>query len=77
MTATEAEETTSAKALTTELFRRQAADVTLNRAKALQQTIIGLIDAGGLIDPSTGRMTFSYAHPLFWAPFTLVGDGGQ
>ena len=23
-----------------------------------------------------GRVVFSYAHPIFWAPFTLVGDGG-
>ncbi len=23
-----------------------------------------------------GRVLFSYAHPIFWAPFTLVGDGG-
>jgi CHAT domain-containing protein len=69
-------ETTSAKAMTTEIFRRQAADATLTRAKALQQTINAMIDDGGLIDPSTGRMTFSYAHPLFWAPFVLVGDGG-
>ncbi len=34
-----------------------------------------------LIDSSTvkddrGRVLFSYAHPLFWAPFTIVGDGG-
>jgi CHAT domain-containing protein len=69
-------ETTSAKALTTEIFRRQATDATLTRAKALQHTINAMIDDGGLIDPSTGRMTFSYAHPLFWAPFVLVGDGG-
>ena len=23
-----------------------------------------------------GRMVFSYAHPIFWAPFSLIGDGG-
>jgi hypothetical protein len=28
-----------------------------------------------LVD-AQGRIVFSYAHPLFWAPFTLVGDGG-
>jgi CHAT domain-containing protein len=69
-------ETTSATAMTTEIFRRQASDATLTRAKALQQTTNTMIDDGGMIDPSTGRMTFSYAHPLFWAPFVLVGDGG-
>lgn len=69
-------ETTSARALTTALFRRQAAEPGLSRAKALQQTMGALIDDGGLIDPQTGTMVFSYAHPIFWAPFALVGDGG-
>jgi CHAT domain-containing protein len=69
-------ETTSARALTTELFRRQASQPSLTRAKALQQTMNALIDDGGLIDPQTGKAVFSYAHPIFWAPFTLVGDGG-
>ena len=22
-----------------------------------------------------GQRSFSYAHPAFWAPFALVGDG--
>jgi CHAT domain-containing protein len=69
-------ETTSAKAITTEIFLRQAADTALTRARALQQTIKAIIDEGGLIDPATGQMLFSYAHPIFWAPFVLVGDGG-
>ena len=69
-------ETTSARALTTELFRRQAEDTKLSRAKALHQTMKALIESGGLVDPGTKQRVFSYAHPLFWAPFTLVGDGG-
>jgi CHAT domain-containing protein len=24
--------------------------------------------------PAGGRMKYSYAHPLFWAPFVMVGD---
>ena len=32
--------------------------------------------SGGFVDPKTKQRVFSYAHPLFWAPFTLVGDGG-
>jgi CHAT domain-containing protein len=68
-------ETTSAKALTTDLFRRQAADPTLSRAEALRQTMLGLIDGPGMVD-SQGRTVFLYAHPIFWAPFSLVGDGG-
>ena len=68
-------ETTSAKNLTTELFRHQAADPKLTRAEALNSTMLNLIDRAGYIDKE-GRMVFSYAHPVFWAPFSLVGDGG-
>lgn len=35
-----------------------------------------LIDDGHFTDPTTNKVIFSYAHPIFWAPFTLVGDGG-
>ncbi|MBI4241942.1 MAG: CHAT domain-containing protein, partial [Candidatus Rokubacteria bacterium] len=69
-------ETTSARALTTDLFRRQAASPGLTRARALQQTMNWLIAQGGRMDPKTNRVIFSYAHPIFWAPFALVGDGG-
>ena len=69
-------ETTSARALTTAVFRRQAADPSLSRAEALRRTMLGLLDEGGLSDPASGKLVFSYAHPIFWAPFTLVGDGG-
>jgi CHAT domain-containing protein len=70
-------ETTSARALTTDLFRRQVEDPGLSRAKALQRTMNALIDGDGYVDPVTKRRVFSYAHPLFWAPFVLVGDGGS
>jgi len=69
-------ETSSARALTTELFRRQAADPRLSRAAALQRTMNALIDEGRFVDPATKSVVFSYAHPIFWAPFTIVGDGG-
>jgi hypothetical protein len=26
---------------------------------------------------ASGKALFSYAHPLFWAPYALVGDGGR
>ena len=38
--------------------------------------MLALIEDGGYVDPATGKMVFSYAHPIFWAPFTLIGDGG-
>ena len=69
-------ESTSAKALTTDLFRRQAEDPTLSRAEALRRAMVGLIDGPGRIDTKSNKTVFSYAHPLFWAPFTLIGDGG-
>ena len=69
-------ETTSAMRLTTDLFRRQFEDPTLARAKALREAILALMDGPGFADPNTGKTVFSYAHPIFWAPFSLVGDGG-
>ena len=36
--------------------------------------MIGLLDSPGFLDPANGKPAFSYAHPLFWAPFVLVGD---
>ena len=68
-------ETTSAKALTTDLFRRQAGDPSLSRAEARRQAMLAMIDGPGSVDAG-GKTVFSYAHPIFWAPFTLVGDGG-
>lgn len=70
-------ETTSARALTTSLFRLQTAQPALTRARALYQTMNALMDEGQLVDPRTERVVSSYAHPLFWAPFVLVGDGGN
>ncbi|MBT4487323.1 MAG: CHAT domain-containing protein, partial [Rhodospirillaceae bacterium] len=69
-------ETTSAMALTTDLFRRQFEDPALARAQALRQAILALMDGRGYVDPQTNSVVFSYAHPIFWAPFSLVGDGG-
>ena len=67
-------ETTSARALTADLFQRQA---TAGAAKdqALRQAMLALIDGPGFID-AKGEAVFSYAHPIFWAPFSLVGDPG-
>lgn len=69
-------ETVSAKLLTTELFRRQAADPALTRAQALRDTMLGMLDEGAAVDPG-GKPRYAYAHPMFWAPFALIGDGGR
>jgi len=65
----------SARALITDVFKRQSADPGISRAEAMRQAMVAMIDGGGYKDDS-GRMLFDYAHPLFWAPYTLIGDGG-
>jgi CHAT domain-containing protein len=70
-------ETTSARHLTTGIFARQQADHRLGRAQALREAILALMDSPGLIDPRTGKVAASYAHPMFWAPFILVGEGAS
>ena len=67
-------ETISARLLTTDVFRRQATDPKLTRAEALRQSILNLLDQETAKDAS-GKAHFAYAHPMFWAPFSLVGDG--
>jgi CHAT domain-containing protein len=62
--------------LTSDLFRRQAENPSLARAEAMRQAEVALIDGPGASDPDTKTPLFSYAHPIFWAPFTVVGDGG-
>ena len=69
-------ETTSARALTSELFKRQAANDNLSRAEALRQSMFSLIKGPGSVDPESSKTIFSYAHLIFWAPFFLVGDRG-
>lgn len=60
-------ETESARLITTATFRRQLAQPGISRAVALQQSALGLMEK------SAGK-EYSYAHPMFWAPFVLVGD---
>jgi len=64
----------SARELVTDLFRRQAADKTLTRGEALRQAMMATLDGPGYPGPS-GAAEFTYAHPLFWAPYTIIGDG--
>jgi CHAT domain-containing protein len=65
----------SARALITDLFRRQSADPQLTRAQVLRQAMMAMLDGPGFEDDS-GKTLFTYAHPLFWAPYSIIGDGG-
>ncbi|MDB3953215.1 CHAT domain-containing protein [Alphaproteobacteria bacterium] len=58
-------ETISAKKLTVGIFKQLRAEAKIGRAEALRRSI------GALVDNSEPH----FAHPAFWAPFVLVGDG--
>lgn len=65
----------SARQLVTDLFKRQADDPKLSRSEALRQAAMALVDGPGYLN-GEGKTEFAYAHPLFWAPYTIIGDGG-
>jgi CHAT domain-containing protein len=69
-------ETVSARLLTTKLFEHQAVNPTATRAEALRVTMLDLMDKAVPGD-TLGARGYTYAHPMFWAPFSLVGDGGR
>jgi CHAT domain-containing protein len=66
----------SAREITTELFRRQTANPKLSRSEALRESMMSLLDSKGFTDKQ-GTPLFAYAHPLFWAPYSIIGDGGM
>jgi CHAT domain-containing protein len=66
-------ETSSAKKMTTSIFQHLKENVDIDKAQAHQMAMIELIEGPGLLDKD-GRIIASYAHPLFWAPFIIVGD---
>ena len=64
----------SARDLVADLFHRQANNPTLTRAEALRQSMVGLMDGPGFVGRD-GKTLFTYAHPLFWGPYSIIGDG--
>ena len=64
----------SSRELVTDLFRRQATQPHLTRSEALRQAMLALADGPGYVG-AEGRPVFTYAHPLFWAPYSILGDG--
>jgi CHAT domain-containing protein/Tfp pilus assembly protein PilF len=53
-----------------EVFRRYVSNRTLSWAEALRQGVLALMQQAG------GKTAY-FAHPFAWAPFFLVGEGGQ
>jgi CHAT domain-containing protein len=66
-------ESESAMRLTSRLFRHQAAGE-MPQAKALAAAMLKVLDEEAVT--SGGKPVLAYAHPLFWAPYSLFGDGG-
>lgn len=56
-----------------DLFSRYGADPSQSRADYVRQAMLETIENGTY--GQGGERLFSYAHPIFWAPFSLVGDG--
>ena len=52
--------------LITGAMSRFAVDNTMGRAEAMRQSMLAL----------TGKGEPEQAHPAYWAPFVLVGEGG-
>jgi CHAT domain-containing protein len=66
----------SARDLIADVFRRQTSSSSISRAEALRQAMMALLDAGKATD-GNGATVFTYAHPIFWAPYSLIGDPGR
>ena len=55
----------SAKALTTATFEHYSANPQAPKAESLRQAMLKVM------------ATPAFAHPAYWAPYALVGDGGR
>jgi CHAT domain-containing protein len=67
-------ESESAKELVTQTFSQYTAANQPTRAKSLQ-TAMQAIRNGAATEG--GKVQYSWAHPLFWAPYALVGEPGR
>ena len=58
----------AATEFTTRLFEETAGTAEIGRAEALRRSMLALM--------ATPDKPY-YAHPLFWAPFVVVGEGAR
>jgi len=58
----------AATEITTRLFEETAGTAGIGRAEALRRSMLALMN--------TSDKPY-YAHPLFWAPFVVVGEGAR
>jgi CHAT domain-containing protein/tetratricopeptide (TPR) repeat protein len=64
----------SARELVTGVFRRQAENPQLSRAELLRQSMLAVLESSERKNEA-GETIYTYAHPLFWAPYSIMGDG--
>jgi CHAT domain-containing protein len=62
----------ASRTMMTDLFKNQQKAQGTSKAELLRQAMLNQIDQGGMKEG--GSMKYAYAHPLFWAPFVVVGD---
>ena len=63
----------ASRLLMTDLFKRQQASQGRQKALYLQEAMLEMIQNVNAKEAS-GKVKYTYAHPLFWAPFVVVGD---
>jgi CHAT domain-containing protein len=64
----------TARELVTGVFRRQVDNPQLSRAELLRQSMLAVPESSERKN-ETGETIYTHAHPLFWAPYTIMGDG--
>jgi CHAT domain-containing protein/Tfp pilus assembly protein PilF len=57
--------------LMTSAFNTLKSDPTMGRAEAFRHAMLAMID-----EADKSKETANQAHPLYWAPFVVVGEGG-
>lgn len=62
----------ASRTMMTDLFKNQQKAQGTSKAELLRQAMLNQIDQGGMKEGNS--MKYAYAHPLFWAPFVVVGD---
>jgi CHAT domain-containing protein len=65
----------SAKDLVSHIFNAYAKEPQLTRARALQGAMNHIMGSQTK-DQASGQL-YSLAHPLFWAPYALIGEAGR
>lgn len=63
---------TATAQLTVRTIALQRSDLGLSRAEALQQAMREIRE-----NPQADSATVTWAHPTFWSPFVLIGDGAR